>query len=128
MPAYVQNHPEIRSISPGDTQSVLDSADNIEANYASRAVAIAVPNGPALNGLRFDGRFSATPGVFQVDCQVASRDVDADYVTIAGGAVTGLSATFAFHVDAPNVNARFARLLVVSITNNNETLSATIGR
>jgi len=131
MPAYVQNDPEIRSISPGDTQQVLDSADDLEnllEAYPSRPVAIAAPGGVGLAGIRFDGRFSGDPGASQVDCQVASEDVDEAYVTLPGGSFTAFSAAYAFHLDAPNVNARFARILVVSITNDTETLNASIGR
>lgn len=72
----------------------------------------------APDGFAVDGRFSAAPGVFEVDVQVADTDADANYQTISNGNVTTMDATnFTFHFDCTFVRARFARVLLRTRTN-----------
>jgi len=65
-----------------------------------------------------DGKFSAAPGVFEVDVQVANTDSDTSYQTISNGNITAVDSTNnGFHLDVPRENARFARLLLRARTN-----------
>lgn len=69
-------------------------------------------------GFAADGKFSAAPGVFEVDVQVADVDADANYQTISSGNVTTVDATNnTFHFDCPLVVANFARLKLTLRTN-----------
>jgi hypothetical protein len=70
-------------------------------------------------GFAVDGKFSASPGVFEVDVQVADVDADANYQTISNGNVSTVDTTnFTFHFDCTWVVAKFARLRLVTRTNS----------
>ena len=70
-------------------------------------------------GFAVDGKFASAPGAFEVDVQVAASDSDTKYQTIANGNVTSVdSVNNAFHLDAPNVIARYVRLLMRTRTNS----------
>lgn len=73
------------------------------------------------NGTPFsvDGQFSGAPGVFELDVQVASIDLDTAYQTISSGNITTVDSTNnTFHLDGTLTNARFVRLLMRSRTNS----------
>lgn len=125
MPLYIQNDPEIRSVTQGDREQVFKTADgNLAVGNSSRPVALN-PAQPGFNGISAFIKFSGAPGTFQIDLQEAEIDADVNYVTI--GSVNAVNANNACRMDAPNVNARFARLNVVSLGNAVSAL-ATIGR
>lgn len=69
-------------------------------------------------GFAVDGKFSAAPGAFEVDIQVADVDADANYQTISNGNVTTVDATnFTFHFDCTWIVAKFARVKLLTRTN-----------
>jgi autotransporter adhesin len=69
-------------------------------------------------GFAVDGKFSAAPGAFEVDIQVADIDADANYQTISNGNVTTVDATNnTFHFDCTWVVAKFARVKLLTRTN-----------
>lgn len=86
---------------------------------AGQAFALAGPQSLASSfGFAVDGKFSAPPGVFEVDVQVADVDADANYQVISNGNVTTVDATnFTFHFDCTLVTAKFARVKLVSRAN-----------
>lgn len=74
--------------------------------------------GQIKGGFQADGVFSAAPGAFEVDVQVAMVDIDTMYQTISGGNLTSVDATNnTFHMDAPTAGGVFARLKILSRTN-----------
>lgn len=69
-------------------------------------------------GFAVDGKFSAAPGAFEVDIQVADVDADANYQTISNGNVTTVDATnFTFHFDCTWIVAKFVRAKLLTRTN-----------
>jgi hypothetical protein len=127
MPAYNAQSPP--SVAKG-TVVTLFSAETptpgTGTTAASQQVTFSVAQGKTGTPFSVDGKFSATPGAFEVDVQVAAVDADTNYQTISGGNITTVDATnFTFHIDCPTVTARFMRLLVRTRTNS-VTLTATV--
>lgn len=92
---------------------------------ASQQVALMIKNGKSGAPFSVDGKFSAAPGTFEVDVQVAASDVDTNYQTCSNCNITTVDTTNnTFHLDAVLVNAKFARLLMRTRTNS-VTITAT---
>jgi hypothetical protein len=86
---------------------------------ASQQIALVVERNVPGTPFSVDGKFSGAPGAFEVDVQVAATDSDTNYQTLNGGNITVVDSTNnTFHLDAIQVNARFARLLMRSRTNS----------
>lgn len=67
-------------------------------------------------GCSLEVSFSADPGAFEIDIQMADLDVDSHYVTenvIAGG----LNASFVGRLDLPIFWAKYIRAYVKTLTN-----------
>jgi hypothetical protein len=80
---------------------------------ASQQVALQIKNAKSGAPFSVDGKFSAAPGTFEVDVQVAASDVDTNYQTCSNCNITTVdSVNQTFHLDAVLVNAKFARLLM----------------
>ena len=93
---------------------------------ASQQVALQAQ--PGKNGTPFgvDGKFSGTPGSFEVDVQVAATDSDTSYQTCSSCNITTVDSTNnTFHLDAWGVNAKFARLLMRA-RGNSVTITASV--
>jgi hypothetical protein len=91
---------------------------------ASQQVALAIP--PGTGSFAIDGKFSAAPGTFEVDVQVAAVDADTNYQTVASGNITTVDSTNnTFHFDGTQVKAKFVRLLMRTRTNS-VSITATI--
>lgn len=74
--------------------------------------------GQIAGGFSVDGLFSAAPGVFEVDIQVAQADVDSLYQTISGGNLNSVDPTNqTFHLDAPTAQGNFVRGRILTRTN-----------
>ena len=87
-------------------------------NAASQQVILVTNPGKSGTPFSVDGKFSAAPGAFEVDVQVAAVDTDTSYQTCSNCNITTVDATNnTFHLDAVLVNARFMRLLMRSRTN-----------
>lgn len=130
MSAYSNSVPP-NAINAGDIQ-VVWNAENVPAgiNAASASVQVALggPYGVGNSGIEVSGFFAADPGTFELDVQVADFDIDAQYQTVANGNIASVDATrFTFHFDGPTVKARFARLLMRTLTNAVK-VTASIGR
>jgi hypothetical protein len=89
------------------------------APQAGQAFALAGPLSLSSSfGFAVDGKFSAAPGAFEVDVQVADIDADANYQTASGMNITTVDATNnTFHADCTLVTAKFARVRLLSRTN-----------
>jgi hypothetical protein len=67
-------------------------------------------------GVSFQAKFSANPGVFGIDIQIADTDLDADYVTVA--TISASNATFVGRYDLTNLWPRFVRAHVSALGNS----------
>lgn len=59
--------------------------------------------------------FSADPGVFEFDVQIADTDQDSHYITVAQ--LTAVNATFVTRYDMTNLWPKYIRILPVTLTN-----------
>ena len=119
MPVYNNTYVPF-AIYPGDVQVVWNAETPTvsETPSASQRVAIGQAQGTTgMDGVSADIQFNGDPGAFEVDFQVSETDVDIDYTTVGGGIITAVDSNFNAHLDVPFVNAKFARLLMVSRTN-----------
>ena len=86
---------------------------------ASQQVQLSTASNAGFTPFNVDGKFSGAPGAFEVDVQVAVKDADTNYQTVASGNITTVDATNnTFHFDGTLVKARYARLLMRSRTNS----------
>lgn len=108
-------------LSPGSTLQVWNAEQPTPGNGGvSASLAVALIAVPSQNGtpFRVHGFFSGAPGAFEIDVQVAEIDTDTNYQTISNGNITSVDSTNnTFHLDAVQVSARFARLLMRSRAN-----------
>jgi len=86
---------------------------------AGKAFALAGPQSLASSfGFAVDGKFSAAPGVFELDIQAADIDADANYQTLANFNISTVDATSnTFHADCTLNTAKFVRARLLSRTN-----------
>ena len=111
------------SIGPGESLQVWNAQAVPAGNGAgtlSASMQVAPVRVPGENGTSFsvDGFFSAAPGVFEIDVQVAAVDLDGQYQTCAGGQINSVDAVMqTFHFVGNAENARFVRLLMRTLTN-----------
>jgi len=128
MPAYQNTYPPFIA-APGDVVTVWNAESPVPGNgnqAASSQVALQAVRGGAAS-VHFDGKFSGAPAVFEVDCQVADVDQDANYQTMQNLNITTVDATNnTFHAEAIS-DAKFARMLMRSRTNA-VSITGTIGR
>jgi hypothetical protein len=120
MPAYNTIVPPY-AIWPGDSQNVWN-AESPAVGAASQQVALGERDSRGGTPFSADIIFSANPGTFEVDVQVANVDTDAAYYTLDqgttnDGAIAQVNAGFAAHLDAPFVTAKFVRLKLVAQQN-----------
>lgn len=88
------------------------------APQAGQAFALPRPQWGTGIGFYANGKFSAAPGAFEVDIQVADVDADPRYQTVANGNITTVDATNnTFHFDVTWTSAKFARMRILSRTN-----------
>jgi len=66
-------------------------------------------------GVSVELSFSANPGAFQCDVQIADTDADANYITI--GSITNVNAGFVGRLDLTTLWPKFLRLNMVSLAN-----------
>ena len=112
LPVYNASTPTL--VQPGQVVTLWSAETPTPGNgttAASQQVALALPSGQG--GFAIDGKFSAAPGTFEVDVQVAAVDADTNYQTVAGGNITTVDSTNnTFHFDGTSVKAKFVRLLM----------------
>ena len=126
-PVYNASPPPI--VNSGDVAVVWNAETPTPGNggvSASQQVALEIKSSRAGSPFSVDGKFSAAPGTFEVDLQVAATDADTAYQTCSNCNITTVDSTNnTFHLDATLVTAKFARLLMRSRTNS-VTITATI--
>jgi hypothetical protein len=111
------------AVDRGGVQTVWSTETPTAGNggvSASQAIALVeVTGGSGGTPFGVDGKFSAAPGVFEVDVQVANNDADTNYQTCSNCNITTVDATNnTFHLDGVGTNARFVRLLMRTRTNS----------
>jgi hypothetical protein len=108
----------INAIYPGD-QIFLFNAEQPAAPQASVQVALAnVYDNTNAEGASVEIFFSAAPGAFELDIQVADTDTDAAYITVPGGIFTTVNANNFARIELVPVKAKLLRVRLVSRTNN----------
>jgi len=129
--ASVYNTNPALGLNLGDSVVVWNAETPTPGNgttAASQQVALTMGRQEGFTPFYVDGKFSAAPGAFEVDVQVASTDSDTQYQTCSNCAITTVdSVNNTFHLDAALVKTRFVRLLMRSRTNS-VSITATIGR
>ncbi len=118
-PVYNALSPQ--SLNSGDVVTVWNAetpAAGSGGASASQQVALVIKSSRAGSPFSVDGIFSGAPGAFEIDVQVAAKDLDANYQTCSNCNITTVDATNqTFHLDAVQVNAKFVRLLLRSRAN-----------
>lgn len=119
MPAYSALAP-ITALYPGDSK-VVWSAESPATGSTSDRVAI---GGAALEGhghesmLAFELSFSAAPGTFQVDIQVADRDVNGAFTTETATTITTVNASFVYRIEMWPLVGKFVRAIMTDDPSN----------
>jgi hypothetical protein len=111
----------VQTVTPGSIVT-LWSAETPTPGVGTTAASIQIAPSPSTTKsgtpLAVDGKFSAAPGAFEVDVQVAATDSDTNYQTCSNCAITTVDATNqTFHLDF-NGTTRFLRLLLRTRTNS----------
>ena len=131
MGTYLATPPPPYSIGPGESILAWNAEQPVAgAGGVSASLQAALVRVPGENGSAFEvsGFFSAAPGAFEIDVQVADADVDTQYQTVASGNLTTVDAVNqTFHFAANAENARFVRLLMRT-RGNAVNVTATIKR
>lgn len=118
-PVYNASNPI--PLGPGQTTVVWNAESptpGTGTTAASQQVVLSSGSGGGNTPFSVDGKFSGAPGVFEVDVQLASADIDSNYQTCSNCNITTVDATNnTFHLDAGQAVTRFVRLLMRSRTN-----------
>jgi hypothetical protein len=110
MPAYPGNN--LAKLLYENRQAFLFLAELVVAGEASHAYELRRERGASYPwGCSFQLSFSADPGAFEINIQVADTDVDTNYVTVA------TIDTAPGRFDMTNLWPKFVRAQVGSITN-----------
>jgi hypothetical protein len=106
----------IPAVYPGD-QFLLFNAEQPAAPQASQQVCLAnAPNASSSQSVAIELFFSAAPGAFSIQPQVADTDTDAAYIA-EGAAITTVNAGNFARVELTAIKAKFLRVLLSSRTN-----------
>lgn len=108
----------IPAIYPGD-QVLLFNAEQPAAPQASQQVCLAnAYDNTNSQAAAIELFFSAAPGVFEVDIQVADTDQDTAYITVPGqGVITTVNPNNFARVELVPLKAKFLRVKLVTRTN-----------
>lgn len=128
MPAYLATR-EIFAIYPGDKQTVWRAESPATGAKSDRVAIGGTDIGMGQPGqCSIEIKFSADPGAFQIDAQVADTDTEAAYVTESGTTVTTVNAGFYTRIEMWPFVGKFVRLIMTDDPANAVTVTATIGR
>lgn len=113
--AVSQDKPVLMAGSP---VVVLNVDDPIADGYKSRQICLHRTEHLS-TALSVELAFSGDPGTFQIDLQTADTDEEKYYVTKSSLKSTDslLNSSFVGRIETPSVVAKFARLMVVDLTN-----------
>lgn len=104
------------SLDAGAVQNVWANGDgNLTSGTKTQRVALVQRPGGEPIKVAFRCAFSAAPGVIAL--QLQTSDADADYVN-EGAAISSVNASNVARGEFPTVAAKFARLLVTTVTNS----------
>ncbi len=117
MPSYGNLVPPV-SVGFGDSAAVIASTDVIfPAPFKSAQVALAPAFSSGKVRAAVEIVWSAAPGAISVQFQTADTDIDAAYIQ-EGAAITIVNAGNVSRAEFPDVVAKFARILISTLTNN----------
>jgi len=117
MPSYSNVVPP-SSVGFGESASVIASMDTIyPAPFKSAQVALAPNFSTGKVRCAVEIIWSGAPGTISVQLQTADTDVDAAY-SPEGTAISTVSAGNVSRGEFPDVVARFARIYILTLTNN----------
>ena len=118
MPAYNAANPP--NLAPGQVivlWSAESPAPGTGTTAASQQVSLTSLANRAGAPFGVDFKFSAAPGVFEVDVQAAAVDVDTNYASVSNGVIAAVDATNnTAHMDFVGT-AKYMRLLLRTRTN-----------
>ena len=120
MPSYANALPPV-SVGFGESATVIVPADTIyPAPFKSAQVALAPTFSTGKVRCAVEIAFSGAPGTFSANLQTADTDADANYVSIAAGAIssTQMNATNVARIEIADVVGHFARILIGTLPNN----------
>ena len=117
MPSYGNVLPPV-SVGFGDSASVIASTDVIfPAPFKSAQVALASAFSSGKVRAAVEIVWSGAPGAISVQFQTADTDIDAAYSS-EGTAISTVNAGNVSRAEFPDVVAKFARILISTLTNN----------
>ena len=117
MPSYGNVLPPV-SVGFGDSAAVIASTDVIfPAPFKSAQVALAPAFSSGKVRAAVEIVWSGAPGAISVQFQTADTDIDAAYVQ-EGAAITTVNAGNVSRAEYPDAVAKFARILIATLTNN----------
>jgi hypothetical protein len=120
MPSYSNVVPP-SSVGFGESAGVIAATDAIyPAPFKSAQVALAPNFSTGKVRCAVEIIFSGNPGTFAANLQTADTDVDADYVSIAAGAIANaqMNGTYVARLEIADVMAHFARIYIGTLPNN----------
>lgn len=120
MPSYSNALPPL-SVGFGESASVIAATDVIyPAPFKSAQVALAPNFSSGKVRCAVEIIFSGNPGTFAANLQTADTDADANYVSIAAGAIANaqMNGTYVARLEIADVIAHFARIYIGTLPNN----------
>jgi hypothetical protein len=120
MPGYANVLPPV-SVGFGESAAVIAPTDTIfPAPFKSAQVALAPEFSSGKIRAAVEIAFSGNPGTFVANLQTADTDIDANYFSLAAGAIANaqMNATFVARIELADVVAKFARIIISTLPNN----------
>jgi len=117
MPSYANVLPPV-SVGFGDSAAVIASTDVIfPAPFKSAQVALAPAFSSGKVRAAVEIVWSAAPGTISLQFQTADTDIDAAY-SQEGALISNVNTGNVTRAEFPDVVAKFARILIATLTNN----------
>jgi hypothetical protein len=117
MPSYANVLPPV-SVGFGDSAAVIASTDVVfPAPFKSAQVALAPAFSSGKVRAAVEIVWSGAPGTISVQFQTADTDIDAAY-SQEGALISNVNPANVTRVEFPDVVAKFARILIATLTNN----------
>jgi hypothetical protein len=120
MPVYKTQTSYTTSLLPGDSFTSFNAEQPTPGNGGASAgerASLSIQKAAGPEAIGIDGFFSGAPGAFEIDIQGAEIDADTNYSVVTGGIINAVDANNQFHLDLPNVIARFVRPNLKTRTN-----------
>jgi len=120
MPSYSNSIPPV-CVGFGESAVVIASTDVIyPAPFKSAQIALAPNFSSGKLRCAVEIIFSGNPGTFAANLQTADTDADADYVSIAAGAIANaqMNGTWVARIELADLVAKFARIYIGTLPNS----------